>query len=70
MWKTNFEQRPKNANLCKLAEFAHGRCKVFSHQKKRKIKLDKVREGLRPITLRFRASARAKTDFRVHREPL
>ena len=27
----------------------------FCHQKKRKVKLDKVREGLRPITLRFRA---------------
>ena len=30
----------------------------FCHQKKRKVKLDKVREGLRPITLRFRANAR------------
>ena len=30
----------------------------FCHQKKRKEKLDKVREGLRPITLRFRAEAR------------
>ena len=30
----------------------------FCHQKKRKIKLDKVREELRPITLRFRANAR------------
>ena len=30
----------------------------FCHQKKRKVKLDKVREGLRPITLRFRALAR------------
>ena len=28
------------------------------HQKKRKVKLDKVREGLRPITLHFRAKAR------------
>ena len=27
----------------------------FCHQKKRKVKLVKVREGLRPITLRFRA---------------
>ena len=27
----------------------------FYHQKKRKVKLDKVREGLRPITVRFRA---------------
>ena len=26
----------------------------FYHQKKRKVKLDKVREGLRPITLHFR----------------
>ena len=32
--------------------------KFFCHQKKRKVKLDKVREGLRPITLRFRANAR------------
>ena len=31
---------------------------IFYHQKKRKVKLDKVREGLRPITLRFRAKAR------------
>ena len=30
----------------------------FLPQKKRKVKLDKVREGLRPITLRFRANAR------------
>ena len=30
----------------------------FCHQKNRKVKLDKVREGLRPITLRFRANAR------------
>ena len=29
----------------------------FCHQKERKVKLDKVREGLRPITLRFRANA-------------
>ena len=57
MGKTNFEQRPKYANLCLLAELAHGRCKFFCHQKKRKVKLDKVREGLRPITLRFRANA-------------
>ena len=52
MGKTNFEQRPKYANL------SHGRCKFFCHQKKRKVKLDKVREGLRPITLRFRANTR------------
>ena len=58
MGKTNFEKRPKNANLCSLAEPAHARCKFFCHQKKRKVKLDKVREGLRPITLRFRANAR------------
>ena len=50
MWKTNFEQPPKNVNLCYLAELAQGRCKFFCHQKKRKVKLDKVREGLRPIT--------------------
>ena len=31
---------------------------IFCHQKKRKVKLDKVREGLRPITLCFRANAR------------
>ena len=31
---------------------------IFCHQKKRKVKLDKVREGLQPITLRFRANAR------------
>ena len=37
----------------------------FFHQKKRKVKLDKVKEGLRPITLRFRAK-----DFGVHRDPL
>ena len=30
----------------------------FCHQKKRKVKLEKVREGLQPITLRFRANAR------------
>ena len=30
----------------------------FGHQKKRKVKLDKVREGLQQITLRFRANAR------------
>ena len=30
----------------------------FCHQKKRKVKLDKVREGLGPKTLRFRANAR------------
>ena len=30
----------------------------FCHQKKRKVKLDKVREGLRPKILRFRANAR------------
>ena len=30
----------------------------FGHQRKRKVKLDKVREGLRPITLGFRANAR------------
>ena len=58
MGTTNFENRPKNANLCKLAELAHGGCKYFCHQKKRKVKLDKVREGLRPITLRFWANAR------------
>ena len=29
----------------------------FCHQKKRKVKLDKVREGLRPITFHFRANA-------------
>ena len=58
MGKTNFEQGPKNADLCQLAELAHGRCKFFCHQKKRKVKLDKVKEGLRPITLRFRANAR------------
>ena len=29
MGKTNFEQRPKNANLCYLAQLAHGRCKFF-----------------------------------------
>ena len=57
MGKANFEQHPKNANLCLLAKLAHGRCKFFSHQKKRKVTLDKVREGLRPITLRFRANA-------------
>ena len=56
--KTNFEQRPKNAYLCLLAELAHGQCKFFCHQTKRKVMLDKVREGLRPITLRFRAKAR------------
>ena len=58
MGKTNFEQHPKNANLCLLAELAHGRCKFFRHQKKRKVKLDKAREGLRPINLRSRANAR------------
>ena len=58
MGKTNFEQCPKYANLCSLAELARGRCKFFCHQKKRKVKLDKVIEGLRPITLRFRANAR------------
>ena len=36
----------------------HGRCNFFCHQKKRKVKLDKVREGLRPITLCFRTNAR------------
>ena len=56
MGKTNFEQRPQNAYLCLLAELAHGRCKFFCHQKKRKVKLDKVREGLQPITYRFRAN--------------
>ena len=61
MWKTNFDQHPKNANLCLIAELAHGRCNFFCHQKKRKVKLDKVREGLRPTTLRA-------TDFRVHRD--
>ena len=30
---------------------------IFLPPKKRKVKLDKVREGLRPITLRFRANA-------------
>ena len=30
----------------------------FCHQKKRKVKLVKVSEGLRPITLRFRANER------------
>ena len=40
----------------------------FCHQKKRKVKLDKVREGL--ITLSFRANVSAKTDFRVHSYPL
>ena len=58
MEKTNFEQRAKNANLCQLAELAHGGCTFFCQQKKRKVKFDKVREGLRPITLRFRANAR------------
>ena len=31
---------------------------IVCHQKKRKVKLDKVREGLWSITLRFRANAR------------
>ena len=56
MGKTNFEQH--HPVLIELAELAHGRCKFFCHQKKRKVKLDKVREGLQPITLRFRANAR------------
>ena len=53
MGKTNFEQPPKNDNLCLLAELAHGRCKFFWNQKKGKVKIDKVRKGLRPITLRY-----------------
>ena len=31
---------------------------IFWPQKKRRVKLYRVREGLRPITLRFRANAR------------
>ena len=38
--KTNFEQRPKYAYLCLLAELAHGRWKFCCHQKKCKVKLD------------------------------
>ena len=31
MGKTNFEQRPKNANLCLLAELAHGQSTLINY---------------------------------------
>ena len=57
MGKTNFEQCPKNAYLMLISRTWAWSIQIFCNQKKRKVKLDKVREGLRPITFRFRAKA-------------